>query len=237
MKYWIMLAIITMLPTTITALETHELSDLELQEQLITLAQEPQFDAIVKFLNTRGLVLQFNEMSGGQISGESPTSLFAIPFSHPSGNFTGYLGVSNNLWRILILPQIMNGEFEIEEYEIITTNRGTRFERISTIDDTKSLPIGISEMAISPSLNEAWSPLTCVYVENIYLNIGCWLLPDNPFGYGYTVRVRSGYWWDEQPTSYSWWACTWGSAHVCPVIETSTYTFPYCGFAPSHPSG
>jgi hypothetical protein len=78
---------------------------------------------------------------------------------------------------------------------------------------------------------------SCMYVASYGINLGCWVLPDNPFGYYYTTVYRYGY--TNNPSSPSWWGCWQGSIHVCPRYETSgsPWYWVTCGFPPSHPQG
>lgn len=65
----------------------------------------------------------------------------------------------------------------------------------------------------------------CQYISEVGFSIGCWALPDNPFGYYHVIITKIG----DPITAYHYqWCADWqGNAVSCPLNET-TYNAVEC---------
>lgn len=212
--------------------EGHDYSPSELQEHFAFIASQPHFQAAEKFVTKNGLLFKWGEMQGGQLANNgSPIDLFTLPFSHPSGKPFGYLVVRSTEWRlVLVSPRAVDGVLETRGYSLQHEKSAISIREANDVVPQRE------EGDLGHVTSDAWSAMSCAYVENFRYYWGC-IGEGNWYGRQYDMRYREGTYWDEPPVRTSWRSCWYGSLHVCPYNETYTTLFPICGQPPSHPPG
>jgi hypothetical protein len=172
-----------------------------------------------------GVYLEFEAMGGGQPSTGSVGRMLTIPLKSDDGSRTGTLAIQNERWMILLNTESDRGRM-VDLLEVQSQGETVQFvDRTDLLPDESTLDhIGLPVAKASSS---------CAYVGRVSFYWAC-LSDGNPLGYQYDVYLRSGTY---NPTSPNWWACWWGSIHVCPNPQTSFQKFPICGFPPRHPTG
>jgi hypothetical protein len=152
------------------------------------------------------------------------------------GSDSGYAIISQEKWAI----GIVQTDAPPEGY-LVEGGDGTDTLKLSPILLAKDVhPDGETDSVSRASVGggvRTQSSMSCQYASYIGLNLGCVDLSSNPLGYYYKWTTRIGY---GDPSQPQWWACVWGSIHVCPQYEYGYYSpvvVSLCGFAPHHSAG
>ncbi len=193
--------------------------------RLQSILQDIRYTALQQVANERYLHLD-TQRTKGVIFREGHQAIF-IPVFDALGQERGFLVNSDTAYILSIeIEQKASSVFEGFSATFDEQNR----VRIEVDSRSKLNNPEHRRLEFSSNFADA-----CRYLDGVGLSFACWSHDENPFGYYYVTVYRIGS--TPDPRSPTWWACWWGSIHVCPRYENpgSPYRLAVCGIPPSHP--
>lgn len=195
--------------------------------------QQPIYAQLKSALSADGL--EVDVVAPTAITRKSGNVLL-LPIRHVlTGTSVGQASLGTWGWAVAPLPgAAMHKGGSIEAFVLAPGSNGTFHRKLIGIPGGESG--NDSAHWLSPTVTpQAAVSSHCSYVQSYSINFACFN-DDNPFGYYYRWLTRSGY---GDPSRPQWWACVWGSIHVCPEYEYgwSPQVTAQCGFPPHHAQG